>query len=66
MAPAVCDFVKLFEGIPEGAWVAISQTQDCVVAYAAELNDALSKAREQGEPNPIIIRVPQSSVALVL
>lgn len=65
MAPMVHDFGKLLEGIPRGAWVAISQNEDCVLAYAAELKDAIRKAREQGEPNPVVVRVPQSPAAFL-
>lgn len=65
MAPMVRDFGKLFEGVPRGAWVAISQSEDRVLAYAAELHDAIQKAREKGEPNPVIVRVPQSSGAFL-
>ena len=63
MAPMAMDFGKLLEGIPPGAWVAISQTEDHVLAYAAEMKDAVRKARELGEPHPIIVRVPQSPAA---
>ncbi|HTX39016.1 MAG TPA: hypothetical protein VME43_28520 [Bryobacteraceae bacterium] len=59
IAPAVTDFGKLLEGIPRGAWVAISQNEDRVLAYAAELKDAIRKARELGEQNPVVLRVPQ-------
>ncbi len=60
MAPMVTDFAKLLEGIPAGAWVALSESEDGVLAYAAELDDAIRKAREQGEENPVVLRVPQS------
>jgi phosphopantetheinyl transferase (holo-ACP synthase) len=65
MAPIVRDFDKLLEGVPRGAWVAISHDEDRVVAYAAELKEAISKAQEQGEQNPVIVRVPQSSGAFL-
>jgi hypothetical protein len=66
MAPAVYDFGELLKDVPPGAWVAISQDEQRVVAYAAEMRDALSKAKELGEEYPIIFRVPQSAVAFVL
>ncbi|HTS63085.1 MAG TPA: hypothetical protein VMH28_13740 [Candidatus Acidoferrales bacterium] len=65
MAPMVHDFGKLLEGIPRGAWVAISQDESRVLAYSAEMKDAVLKARELGEENPIIVRVPQSPAAFV-
>ena len=66
MAPASKDLGQLLTGIPAGAWVAISHDEQRVVAYAAELREAISKAKELGEENPIILRVPQSAAALVL
>ena len=65
MGPLVQDFGKLLEGIPPGAWVAISQNEDRVLAYAAELKDAIHKAHEQGEPNPVVVRVPQTPGAFL-
>ena len=68
MAPAgaVDDFGELLKDVPAGAWVAISQDEQRVVAYAAEMRDALSRAKELGEELPIVFRVPQASTAFVL
>jgi hypothetical protein len=63
MEPAVRDFGKLFEGVPRGAWVAIAHDGSRVVAYAAEMKEAIRKAQELGEESPIIARVPQSPAA---
>jgi hypothetical protein len=65
MAPMVHDFGKLLKGVPLGAWVAISHDEDRVLAYAAELKDAIRKAQELGEENPVIVRVPQSPGAFL-
>ena len=54
MEPNVKDFGKLLSGIPPGAWVAVSRTEDRVIAFAAEMKEALKEAKEKGEPNPII------------
>jgi hypothetical protein len=53
------DISKLLEDIPRGAWVALSNDEERVVAYAAELQEALDKAREAGESDPVVTRVPQ-------
>jgi hypothetical protein len=66
MAPMVHDFGKLLQGIPPGAWVAISQDETRVLAFAAEMKDAVQKAHEMGEANPVILRVPQSPAAFAL
>jgi hypothetical protein len=61
------DISKLLEDIPKGAWVALSNDEERVVAYAAELQDALDKARDAGETDPVVTRVPQhGAYALIL
>jgi Family of unknown function (DUF5678) len=61
------DISKLLEDIPKGAWVALSNDEERVVAYAAELQDALDKAKDAGESNPVVTRVPQHGAqALIL
>lgn len=66
MAPAVSDFGRLLAGVPPGAWVALSHEEDRVVAFAAEMKEAIRKAHEAGEPNPIVLRVPHVATALAL
>ena len=57
---AVKDISKLLAGVPKGAWVALSKDEERVIAYAAELQEALQKAKEAGENDPIVTRVPES------
>ena len=64
--PEVKDIAKLLEGIPKGAWVALSHDEERVVAYAADLDTAIKKAKDEGEHKPVVLRVPESSSALVL
>jgi hypothetical protein len=66
MAPPVTDLGEILKDVPPGAWVAISQDEQRVVAYAAELRDALSKAKELGEECPIAFRVPPFPASFVL
>lgn len=66
MAAPVADFGELLKDVPPGAWVAISHGGERVVAYAPEMRDALSKAKELGEECPIIRRVPETPAAFVL
>ena len=64
---AVKDVSKLLEGVPKGAWVALSRDEDKIVAYAAELQEVIQKAKEAGENDPIVLRVPESdNVTLLL
>jgi hypothetical protein len=56
----VKDISKLLVGIPKGAWVALSKDENRVVAYAAELPEAIQKAKDAGENHPVVVRVPES------
>jgi hypothetical protein len=68
MAPAVGikNLSELLAHVPSGAWVAISRDGSRVIAFAAEMRDVVDKAREAGETDPIITRVPQSNIAMIL
>jgi hypothetical protein len=57
---AAKDISKLLSGLPRGAWVALSKDEEKVVAYAAELQEAIQKARAAGESDPVVIRVPEA------
>jgi uncharacterized protein DUF5678 len=63
---AAQDVSKLLVDIPKGAWVALSSDQQRVVAYAAELQDAIEKAKESGESEPIVLRVPEAEATTLL
>ncbi len=60
---ALKDFSSLLAGIPKGAWVALSNDESRVVTYAAELQEVLQKAKELGEQNPVILRVPEADAS---
>jgi hypothetical protein len=63
---AVKDISKLLVDVPKGAWVALSKDEEKVVAYAAELQEALKKAKEAGENDPVVVRVPEADGATLL
>ena len=63
---AVKDVSRLLANIPKGAWVALSKDEERVIAYAAELQDVLHKAKDAGEPDPIITRVPEADSSSLL
>jgi hypothetical protein len=60
------DFSKLLADVPHGAWVAISRDEERVVAYDAEFSEALRKAKQNGENDPIMMRVPDKNAVLFL
>jgi hypothetical protein len=57
---------KLLADLPKGAWVAISNDEDRVIAYGTELPGVLKKAKEAGEQDPIVTRVPESDSITLL
>jgi hypothetical protein len=63
---AVKDVSRLLAGVPKGAWVALSRDEERLIAYAAELQEVLKKAKEAGEPDPIITRVPEADSSSLL
>jgi hypothetical protein len=62
----VKDVSKLLVDVPKGAWVALSKNEDKVVAYAAELQEAIQKAKDAGENDPIVVRVPVAEGSTLL
>ena len=66
MATASIDYSALLKGLPPGAWVAISKDNSKVVAYAADLKTAIEMARQRGEQDPLVLRVPEQAGMLFL
>jgi hypothetical protein len=60
------DLTELLKGIPRGAWVAISSRHEKVVAFGAELRAVLEEAKQKGEGDPLVTRVPESASSLML
>jgi hypothetical protein len=66
MATTVADLPDLLKGIPAGAWVAISESQNKVLAYGADLQAAHDEALQKGEQMPLMVRVPEQNLAMFL
>lgn len=60
------DLKHLLDGVPRGAWVAISMREDRVIAYGSDMRAVLEESRAKGEADPVITRVPESCSTLVL
>ena len=65
-AAAAISYIALLKGLPAGAWVAISEDASRVIAYGAELQAVIDRARAEGEQDPVILRVPEQAVTLFL
>jgi hypothetical protein len=55
---AAQELPRLLADLPKGAWVALAQNEDRVVAYGDNLDDVVRRAQELGEKDPIVARVP--------
>jgi hypothetical protein len=66
MFAAAKDISKLLEGVPNGAWVAVSHDETRLVAFAAELQAVLQKSKQAGEDYPVIVRVPETGATTLL
>ncbi len=66
MSTAVPDIPALTHNIPSGAWVAISQDGQRVLAYGVDLHSVVDQAHTNGENDPIVTRVPESNAIYIL
>lgn len=60
------DLNSLLQGIPPGAWVAISTDHSRVIAFGADMRNVLDRARNEGENTPLILKIPEQRGALLL
>jgi Family of unknown function (DUF5678) len=66
MATTVADLPELLKGLPAGAWVAISEKQNKALAYGVDPQAVFDEARQKGEEQPLMVRVPDQNVAMFL
>jgi hypothetical protein len=60
------DRVKALQAAPPDGWVAFSADEERVVAYGKSYDDVVAKAEENGESDPVIMKVPPTWSTLVL
>ena len=56
----------ILEPVPAGKWVAISEDQSSVLAFADTLEETVEAAAKLGMKNPFLIRKPLQNSALIL
>lgn len=66
MTTSVADLFALLDGIPAGAWFAVSLEQHRVLAYGDDSEALLLEARAIGEEHPLMMRVPELNIAMAL
>ncbi len=65
MSMQMPEIYELMEGLPPGAWVAISTDDRKVLAYGEDAEEVLATARRLGVAGPFIGRVPQEEETLM-
>jgi len=63
MAPL--DFTTILKDAPVGDWIALSNGQDRIVATGKTLAQAVDNARELGENEPVVMKVPPVSTLIL-
>jgi hypothetical protein len=53
------DRIHALRNAPPDGWVAFSSDEQRLVAYGISYEEAVSKADENGEPDPVIVKVPK-------
>jgi hypothetical protein len=52
------------QGLPAGAWVAISIEKECVLAYGEDADTVEQEAMRMGDDHPLLTRVPDPNVMM--
>ena len=51
--------IKALRAAPPDGWVAFSADEERLVAYGRTYEEAVLKAEENGEPDPVLVKVPK-------
>ena len=51
--------IKALRAAPPNGWVAFSSDEERLVAYGKTYEEAVTKAEKNGEPDPVLIKVPK-------
>ena len=60
------DRIQALRNAPSDGWVAFSADESRLVAYGSTYAEAVAKADENGEPDPVIVKVPRDWSVQVL
>ena len=64
MAASAAELYGLMQGLPAGAWVAISMENACVLAYGDDADAVEQEAFRKGDDHPLLTRVPDPNVMM--
>ncbi len=64
MTTAALNLSEILKNLPRGAWAALWNSR--VIAYGADMQQVLTEARERGVPDPLVVKVPDTTESLFL
>jgi hypothetical protein len=64
MRMEIGEIYQLMEGLPPGAWVAVSTDQRRILSYGDDAQKVFAEAKELGERVPFIGRVPDPNALM--
>jgi hypothetical protein len=50
--------IKALRAAPPDGWAAFSSDEESVVAYGKSYDEVVARAEENGEPDPVVVKVP--------
>jgi hypothetical protein len=50
--------VTALRAAPPGGWAAFSSDEEKIVAYGKSYDEVVARAEENGEPDPVVVKVP--------
>ena len=59
------DFTAILKDAPVGAWIALSSDEERIVANAPEFEDAMALAKERGEAEPVLMKLPPPTLLVL-
>ncbi len=62
----VAEIYEAIKDVPRGAWVALSDKPLRILVFGPDAVKVTTEARAQGEECPILVRVPEKEMTLIL
>ena len=62
----VAEIYDAIKNVPRGAWVALADEPLRILVYGPDAAKVTNEARDKGEDCPILVRVPEKEMTLIL
>jgi hypothetical protein len=58
--------IKALKEAPVGGWIAFSEDEERLIAYGSTYDEVVERSEKSGEPDPVVVKVPNSWNDMVL